>query len=139
MPCRMSIGGAPCEEAANPRRAGHCFRCDGPVAPKPEPRPRNLELEREIIRHAARGLCDPSRLIQHAEARTGGSLACQYVADPMTVAPRDHLREAREELPDAAIRLAWWLEENPGHDAAERVLDSLRSICVAYDRLTEED
>lgn len=124
-----------CRQSEDPRHADRCA-CGKPIA---KPRRRNLEFERDITQHAARGVADPAALIQHAEVRAGGALARQYVSDPMTIAvDRDHIREAREELPDARNRIVWWLEDHLEDDSASKKIEALRLICVAYELLKED-
>ena len=101
--------------------------------------PRDITLERDLTKHAARGLADPSPLITHAETRAGSHLSAEYVPDPMLIAAdRDRIREVREELADARNHLVWWLIANVDHDLAPQRLGALQAICLAYQRLAED-
>lgn len=99
-------------------------------------RPRNVELEREFTREAARGVCDPSALIQYAEARAGQRR--EYGQTTLVLGGRDLLQEARAELADGRNYLVWWLEDHVGDDQAPDVLIALRFLALAYDRLLED-
>jgi len=101
-------------------------------------RPRNINYEREATREAARGVCDPSPLIEFSEARAS-CLSGEYVTDPMLVAQgRDRVRDAKEELSDCRNHLVWWLEENHGDEKAHDAFFALRHILLAYDLLCRE-
>lgn len=98
-------------------------------------RPRNMEYEREATREAARGVVDPTPLIEFSEVRAC-RLSGEYVTDPMLVAQgRDRRRDAREELSDCRNHLVWWLEENHGDDRAHDAFLALRHVALAYDLL----
>ena len=105
-----------------------------------EPFYRSLEFERGVTHQAAKGVVDPSRLIEHAENRAR-VLSGEYVRDPMHIAPgKDRLREAREEAADMRNHLIWAMQERiEDEDFAHRARFALRHICLAYDLLTEED
>jgi hypothetical protein len=51
----------------------------------------------------------------------------------------DHDKEAREELADTRIRLAWALEEDPEGRMRDRRFAALRHVLLAYDLLRPED
>jgi hypothetical protein len=122
-------------EGNDPRHAGFCIRCGLKID---YGTPRNLDLERELTHEAARGAVDPTRLIEHSEARAS-SLSGEYVPDPMLIAPgRDRLRDVREELSDSRNHLCWWLQAHVGDDRQDDALICLRFICLAYDRLLED-
>ena len=101
---------------------------------------RSLEFERGATEQACKGVCDPSRVIAHAENRAGGYLSGQYVRDPMHVATdRDRRREVREELADARNHLLWDMQTHLEDDErCHADLIALRHICLAYTRLLEE-
>ena len=139
--CRMSIGGSACSPSHDPRKAGKCYRCDRPLPPKPEPIHRSLDLERAATEEAARGACDPTQLIGHAEVRAL-KLSGEYVPDFMLIRPgRDRLLDAREEAADARNHLVFWLQENNDFEDERRddVMIALRFFALAYDRLTQEE
>jgi hypothetical protein len=101
-------------------------------------RRRNIEFERDITHHAAKGVADPTALIEHAETRAK-TLSGEYVSDFMQVASdRNRPRDVTEELADARNHLVWWLEDNLETDGCERKLWALRHICLAYELLRED-
>lgn len=101
-------------------------------------RRRNLKFERDITHHCARGVADPSELIEHAEARAGGRLSGEYVTDPMLVATdRDRSHDVLEELADARNHLVWWLEHNLDEPTVRYKQAALRHIILAYQQLGE--
>jgi hypothetical protein len=101
---------------------------------------RSIEFERGTTHQAAKGATDPSRLIEHAEARAR-TLCGEYVRDPMHVQTgRDRRRDVREELADARNHLLWDTQEHlEDEERAHRNLIALRHIALAYARLEEED
>lgn len=103
---------------------------------------RDLEREREITREAARGVADPDRLIQHAEARAI-RLSGEYVGDPMLIAPgRDRLKDVREELADARNHIVFWFATHPhawGSEQEHDLLIVLRHVALAYGVLERLD
>ncbi len=127
-------------ESANPRCAGKCACGHGPEDhPQPTSRLRDLEYEREITHEAARGVVDPSALIEFAETRAGGSLSGEYVSNAQLVTlTRDRIRETQEELADARNHVVWWLEANPGHAKSHDVFLALRHVTLAYDLLIRD-
>ena len=105
-----------------------------------EPLIRSLEFERGVTQQAAKGVVDPSRLIEHAEIRAR-TLSGEYVCDPMHIAVgRDRRRDVREELADARNHLLWDMQAHlEDEDRSERSLLALRHIAYAYTLLEEED
>jgi hypothetical protein len=105
-----------------------------------EPLVRSLEFERGITQQACKGITDPARLIEHAEHRAQ-TLHGEYVVDPMHVRQGlDRRREVREELVDARNHLVWDTQEHlDDEDRAAENLITLRLICLAYARLSQED
>jgi len=98
-------------------------------------------LERAATEEAARGACDPTQLIGHAEVRAL-KLSGEYVPDFMLIRPgRDRLLDAREEAADARNHLVFWLQENNDFEDERRddVMIALRFFALAYDRLTQEE
>jgi hypothetical protein len=101
-------------------------------------RHRNIESEREVTREAARGVVDPSALIEFSEVRAF-SLSGEYVEDAMLVAlGRDRLRDAKEEISDCRNHLVWHIQENPGMEKSHDALLALRHMCLAYDLLIRD-
>lgn len=99
---------------------------------EPATRYRDLQGERDLIEHAARGVVDPDRLIDHARCRSM-SLSGEYVPHPMLVRTDvDAPRDVREELADAINRIVWWLQDHPDHPHAPRRLQSLKALVVEY-------
>ena len=145
MGCRMSPTGALCAEGTDPRFDGHCFRCAQPIAATPQPVTilppirRNLDLEREIVREASRGVVDSTHLIEHAQRRSV-QFSDEYVSNPLDIAPgKDRLREAREEALDGVNHCLFWLQEQDYEDdRRDDVMVSLRFFALAYDRLLED-
>jgi hypothetical protein len=135
--CSCGVAGVSCDRfaaAANPRIT-HCVRCGRSEAAHVPVRRRNLEFERQLTAEAARGWCEPSALVEFAEARAA---AGREYGDPGCVRlDRDMLREARAELADARNYLCWWLETHVGDEGAARVLEALRWVALAFDRLLE--
>lgn len=126
-------------ESVNPRQQGWCVKCSKPMPETLKARQRDLDLEREITRHAARGYANPERIIEIAEFRAS-SASGEYVTDPMLLAPgKDWVHEAREELVDARNYLTWWLCENVGNELAESRLRALRCVLLAFQELEDED
>jgi hypothetical protein len=104
----------------------------------PTTRLRNLEFERDITQHCAKGVCDPSDLIEHAESRAQ-RLSGEYVTDPMLVARhRDRPLDVREELADARNHLVWWLEDHLDDPTLNHKQEALRLIILAYQLLGDE-
>lgn len=102
-------------------------------------RRRNIQFERDITHHCARGVVDPAELIEHAEARAGGHLSSEYVTDPMLVRTDvDEIHDASEELADARNRLVWWLEHNLNDPTVHFKQNALRHIILAYQQLGVE-
>ena len=134
-----------CSPSLNPRNKG---RCDcGKKIPAREPfsapekrfRPRDLESEREWLRQAARGLCDPDEAMVQAEIRST-RLAGQYVSDPMMVrTDMDRGREGQEEALDGINHVRWWLEDNVGHPLAQKRLRALQYFLLAFNELAEDE
>lgn len=104
-----------------------------------QPMIRSIEFERGATEQAAKGVMDPSRLIQHAETRAH-SLSGEYVRNPMHVAGgRDRRRETREELADARNHLLWDTQHYLGdEDRVHRNMIALRHVCLAYRALTDD-
>ena len=122
------------------------LRCDQPIltdltgtTDRPEPIRRNLDLEREIVREASRGVVDSTHLIEHAQRRSV-QLSDEYVSNPLDIAPgKDRLREAREEALDGVNHCLFWLQEQDYEDEhRDDVMVSLRFFALAYDRLLED-
>lgn len=131
----MSMGGADCAESADPRHAGHCYRCNCEIPRGPEPIFRNLELEREIVREATRGAVDPSRLIDHCQIRAD-RLSGEYVSHGSLIKPGvDRPKEAREEAPDGINHLLFHIQEHPDDPANEDYLIAIRFFGLAYERI----
>ena len=103
-----------------------------------EPLYRSMEFERGVTEQAAKGVVDPSGLIEHAEIRAR-SLSGEYVSDPMLIAAgRDRRRDVREELADARNHLLWDTQAHlEDEDRAHENLIALRHICLAYSLLEE--
>lgn len=134
----MSMGGADCVEGADPRGAGHCFRCGDPLPRKPEPIRRNLELEREIVREATRGAVDPSHLIDLCHIRAE-RLSGEYVSHGSLIKPGvDRLHEAALEAVDGVNHCLFDLQDPEHFEDEERrhnLLIAIRFFALAYDRL----
>lgn len=102
-------------------------------------RRRNIDFERDVTHLCAKGVCDPSELIEHAESRAQ-RLSGEYVSDPMLVTmTRDRPFEAREELVDSRNHLVWWLEDHLDDPTVGRKQDALRLIILAYQLLGDEE
>lgn len=131
-----------CQRSTNPRYQNTCQQC-GRVMPNTEgpTRRRNVELEREFTREAAKGIVDPTALIEFSEARIM-RLCGKYVDDPAYVRMgRDRLHDMREELSDCRNHGVFWQEENIGvdEDQERRVAQAQRHVAIAYDLLLDED
>ena len=125
----------------NPRNEGKCARCSFVLPPELETRWRNLDIERQFTRDAAKGAVDPTRLIEFSEARAQ-ALSGKYVVDPMMIVRgRDRLRDMREEIADFRNHGVWWQEDNLGtdDDLEHRVQMAQRHAAIAYELLLEED
>lgn len=97
-----------------------------------------LEVEREATEEAARGVADPTALIQHSETRAK-VLSGEYVDDPMLIKPgKDRPREVREELSDARNHLVFHFQEHPEDERNHRYLLALRYIALAYQEMLAE-
>lgn len=113
------------------------MRCGRLISPGETPMRRIPSVEAEYLRHAAKGVCDPEPLIEHAQARAMRQ-SSEYVRDPLTIrAGVDWLAEARSELADSPNYLVWWLQHRDPDEEEEalRVWEALRLVVAAYDLL----
>ena len=104
-----------------------------------EPLLRSLEFERGVTYQACKGVCDPSRLLEHAQTRSQ-TLSGEYVTDPMFIATgKDRRREAREELADCLNHLLFdSLEHIEDEERTYENLVAIRGIAAVYQRLEVE-
>ena len=124
----------------NPRLNGKCA-CGHAREEHPQPTAdtcrRNIDFEREITREAARGVVDPTPLIEFSEARCN-RLSGEYVSDPSRRRANIDLRESREEAADLRWYLACWLEDNPEHEKRQDIFLALRHLTLLYDLLLDD-
>ena len=124
-----------------PSKFGYCVRCGQLVVESESATPvlRSLRIERQFVEEAARGVCDPSALIEHAQMRAL-HLSGEYVIDPMTIRPKvDRKRERREELVDFVNHCLFDAEEHPEDMELWQELQILvRGAALLYDRLLED-
>lgn len=126
-----------CQRSTTPNARGSCVKCGHAMPPE---RARNVPLERELTRLAAR-----------AAGYTDGPLGLDDVADhrahPGGVRSRDFEREAREELADCRSYLVWacepvWEAHLAGDPEAsatvERCLRALAGVVTAWRELHRE-
>lgn len=129
--------GHTCRESLNPRHRGHCD-CGAPLPQAPTMQ-RDVQLERDIIEHAARGVMNPDVLIERAQFRAS-RLSGEYVVDPMLIAlDRDRPREVAEELEDGVNHLVWWLQAHPDHPLAPQRMGALTNMLAAYSLLALDE
>lgn len=101
-------------------------------------RRRNIAFERDVTRLAAKGVANPTELIDHAEARAH-RLCGEYVDHPMLVLERGgDVAHIREELVDTRNYLVWWLEENLEDERVPDVQAALRHVILAYDLINDD-
>lgn len=126
-----------CIHSPHPRKDTRCLKCDAEIPPTV--RDRNPEVERDIIEQAARGILDPTELLERMDTRAA-SLSSEYVRDAGSVAlDRDRPREVREEAEDAFNHARWWLEDHLEHPRAQKRSASLRLLAEFYVAWGEED
>lgn len=122
----------------NPRHSA-CERCAGQIPPDDRLR-RDLDLERELTRQAAKGLVDPEPLIIHSETRCE-RLSGEYTDDHMLMAAgRDFRHDGREEIADCRWYITAWMQTHSVDDPDyRRMFLALRHTCLLYDLLSEEE